>query len=167
MFTKPDDQAKLMTALGPACFRIRNAIRSLGKLAELKRLTQSVEKQEQRVEAQARQLEQQQEMVNQLVKYSMSASIFHHLCGIAVLKEYKYHDDDTTRRELYFLRDNGFIKPWTDPFVNFNHTLDQANLVEVAEPTPIGWLCVKLRKTEIPSNMSHDDRNLRIDLSTL
>src|SRR6266496_5990779 len=115
-------------------------MRSLGKIAELKRLTQNVAEQEQRVEAQARQLEQQQEMVNQLVRYLMSASIFHHLCGIAVLKEYKYHDDDATRRELYFLRDNGFIKPRSDSCVNFNHTLDQANLVEVAEPTPIGWL---------------------------
>jgi hypothetical protein len=166
-FSKPNDESKLITALGPACFRIRNAIRSLGKLAELKRLTQSVEEQGQRVQAQARQLEQQQEMINQLVKYSMSASIFHHLCGIAVLNEYLYHDDDATRRELYFLRDNGFIKPRAHAFVDFNHALDQANLVEVAEPTPIGWLCVKLRKTEMPTNMSDDHRNLRINLSTL
>jgi len=166
-FSKPNDENKLVTALGPACFQIRNAIRSLGKLAELKRLSQSVEEQEQRVEAQARQLAQQQEMVNQLVKYSMSASIFHHLCGIAILNEYLYHDDDTTRRELYFLRDNGFIKPRARAFVDFNYALHQANLVEVAEPTPIGWLCVKLRKTEIPSNMSHDRGNLRIDLSAL
>src|SRR5262245_46969807 len=34
----------------------------------------------------------QEEIINALVKYSMSASIFHHLCGIALLHMYRYVD---------------------------------------------------------------------------
>jgi predicted nucleotide-binding protein len=166
-FSKPSDDTKLVAAVGPACLKIRNAIKAYSKANELGRLGQAIENQEQRFQDQGRQLERQQEIINQLVKYSMSASIFHHLCGIAILKEYKYSNDDATQRELYFLRDNGFIRPKLDAFLVFNDDLRGKNLVEKAEPTPIGWLCVRLRKEEIPSNMLNDKENLRVDPNTL
>ena len=56
-------------------------------------------------------VDEQQLLINQLVHYSMSASVFHHLCGIALLHKYVYNDDDPSRREMYFLRDHGFIRP--------------------------------------------------------
>src|SRR4051794_6416906 len=96
----------------------------------------------------------------------MSASIFTHLCGIALLWEYRYHDDEHNRREMYFLRDNGFIEPKGRDFLSFDESVNQANLAEIAEPTPIGWLSVRLRKADIPGNMLGDKRNLRIDPST-
>jgi hypothetical protein len=166
-FSKPSDDTKLVAAVGPACLKIRNAIKAYSKANELGRLGRAIENQEQRVQNQGRQLEKQQEIINQLVKYSMSASIFHHLCGIAILKEYKYSNDDATQRELYFLRDNGFIRPKLDAFLVFNNDLHGKNLVEKAEPTPIGSLCVRLRKEEIPSNMLNDKENLRVDPDTL
>src|SRR5690348_8036711 len=43
----------------------------------------------------------QQEVINTLVRYSMSASIFHHLCGLALLRNYDYVDNDGNRREFY------------------------------------------------------------------
>src|SRR5262249_45649534 len=49
------------------------------------------------------------EIINDLVKYGISSSIFVHLCGIGLLKRYNYEDNQTNRREFYFLRDNGFI----------------------------------------------------------
>jgi len=165
-FSEPSD-GNFIKAVGAACARIRNAMRAQGKAAELRRLVVAVENQGEKVEAQARQLQQQQEMINQLVKFSMSASIFHHLCGIAILRQYLYHDDEATRREMYFLRDNGFIKPKWSAFVDFNAGLNGTNLVEVAEPTPAGWACVRLRKDEIPSNMLGDPGNLRTDPKTL
>jgi TIR domain len=112
-------------------------------------------------------LKEQQSILNELVKYSMSASIFHHLCGIAILKEYKYYHGLASQREFYFLRDNGFIRPKFGGFLDFDENSNGANLVEKAEPTPIGLLCVKLRKDEIPSNMLNDKPNLRIDPQTL
>jgi hypothetical protein len=99
----------------------------------------------------------------------MSASIFHHLCGIAILHRYNYNNDESSRREMYFLRDHGFIRPKPPlDFLVFEN-LHGRNLVEVAEPTEIGRLCVKLRKAEIPSNMLDASKrsNLRIDPSSL
>ncbi len=114
-------------------------------------------------------VDEQQRLINQLVHYSMSASIFHHLCGIALLHRYNYSNDEPSRREMYFLRDHGFIKPKPPlDFLVFEN-LNGRNLVEVAEPTEIGWLCVKLRRAEIPSNMldASNRSNLRIDPSSL
>ncbi len=159
-FAMPDDLDRLIPAVGSACVRIRNVIRKLGKKEELQRLAQAVETQEKKVQTQERRLDEQQEFINNLVKYSLSASIFHHLCGIAILKEYKYSNDDSTRREMYFLRDNGFIKPRSGGFLDFSQGLHGRNLVEVAEPTPIGINCIKLRKEEIPENMLAEKPNL-------
>jgi hypothetical protein len=164
-YSKPNDD-NLIKAVGSACAKIRNAIRTQGKAADLKRLAAAVENQGERVDAQTRQLQQQQEMINQLVKYSMSASIFHHLCGIAILREYKYLHDEATRREMYFLRDNGFIRPKSSAFLDFTVGLDGTNVADIAEPTPAGWTCVRLRKEEIPSNMFGDPSNLRVDPRT-
>ena len=110
----------------------------------------------------------QQGIINALVKYSMSASIFHHLCGIALLHTYKYVDDDGNRREFYFLRDNGFISPKPGlSFLDFGPAIDGKNAVELAEPTPIGWECIRLRKAEIPSDMRTDAKNMRVQIEAL
>jgi len=134
-----------------------------GVAAKVSRMEQELQDQSERVREQEQILQRQQELVNELVKYSMSASIFHHLCGIALLKNYTYHDSDVNRREMYFLRDNGFIQPKSSGFLDFNSSLHQQNLVDVAEPTPIGWSCIKLRKEEIPENMLQNTSNLRKD----
>jgi len=44
------------------------------------------------VSDQGKRLQDQQSLVNSMVKYWMSASVFHHLCGIALLRSYIYHD---------------------------------------------------------------------------
>jgi predicted nucleotide-binding protein with TIR-like domain len=40
LFSKPSDDTKLLSAVGPACFKIRNAIRGEGKTIQLGRVTQ-------------------------------------------------------------------------------------------------------------------------------
>jgi hypothetical protein len=134
---------------------------------EIEKTKDQVKGQEAIVRQQGEQLAKQQEIINELVKYSMSASIFHHFCGIALLHTYIYHDGDSNRREMYFLRDNGFIKPKGGGFLDFNQDLDNKNVVDIAEPTPVGWSCIRLRKGEIPSNMLQDKGNLRVDVSVL
>jgi hypothetical protein len=106
-------------------------------------------------------VDHQQRLVNDLVQYSISASIFHHLCGIGLLREYRYRDGDGNRREMYFLRDNGYIRPRTATFLDFGPSLDAQNLVELSELTPIGWNCLKLRRNEIPTDMITDHNNLQ------
>lgn len=102
-----------------------------------------------------------------IVKYSMSGPIFQHLCGIALLNEYIYHHMDLIQREMYFLKDHGFIKPRSFASLEFHDALNGKNLVELVEPTPIGWLYVKLRREDIPWNMLEDKANLKIDPSAL
>jgi hypothetical protein len=111
---------------------------------------------------------EQQELINQLVKFSMSASIFTHLCGVAMLHKYNYIDNDGNRREFYFLRDNGFIRPRGGAgWLEFDKRLDARNVNEIAEPTPIGLTCVRLRKSEIPANILTDLGNLKLRLNAL
>jgi len=101
------------------------------------------------LDEQRRQLEAQQAVVNDLVKYMLSAPIFRHLCGIGLLREYTFRDGPMSR-ELYFLRDIGFIKPRNGDFTPFDNRLDGANLSQMLEPTPIGWSCLRLRNQDVP-----------------
>ena len=103
-------------ATGPACDRIREVIRNLSfSPAKVSAHVHAVEVEQQRLD----------KRINNLVKYGMSASIFHHLCGIALLHEYKYSDEKPFEREMYFLRDNGFIRPKSDAFLDFDYRMNQ------------------------------------------
>jgi hypothetical protein len=101
------------------------------------------------VDEQQQLFQRQKRMIDELVKYAMSASIFRRLCGITLLKEYRYFHDSRNRREFYYLR-AGYIKPRLDGFIEFNEGLNGKNIVNLAEATPTGRLCVKLRQSEIP-----------------
>lgn len=134
-----------------------------GVSAKLSELHREVDKQREKVD-------QQQEVINTLVRYSTSASIFRHLSGIGLLKEYIYHDNPGNRRELYFLRDNGSIqpKPGKGPeFLEFDESLDGQNLGEIAELTPIGWICLRLRQNEVAPEMVNNPANIKMKLSDL
>jgi hypothetical protein len=110
-------------------------------------------------------VERNQALINDIVRYSMSASIFNHLCGIALLRTYNYVDNEGNRREFYFLRDNGLIRPKSGgEFLEFDPAHNGRNLVDIAEATPIGWECVNLRLADVPPNMRNDANNLRVPL---
>lgn len=147
-------------AVGPACDLIRELIRDLG-FAPSKTDAQVQVIQREQAQQQIR-VDEQQRIIYELVKYAMSASIFRHLSGITLLKEYKYSHSETNRREFYFLRDAGYIRPRFDSFIEFNEGLSGSNVAALAEPTPIGRLCVKLRQSEIAQEMIDDLNNLRI-----
>lgn len=126
-------------------------------------LAQKIAVQNEKIDKHEDTLRQQGEIILDLVRYSMSASIFKHLCGISLLKIYNYDDTDANRREMYFLRDNGYIRPKKGDFVDFNNTVHRANLVDIAEPTPIGKYCVKLRIADMPEELKRDIQNLRME----
>jgi hypothetical protein len=117
------------------------------------------------IDEQQRQIEAQQAIINELVKYLVAAPIFRHLCGIGLLRRYQFWDGPMAR-ELYFLRDIGFIQPRGGDFAAFDARLNGANLPELVEPTPIGWSCIRLRRSEIPPEWLNDPTqrwNLRED----
>jgi hypothetical protein len=90
-------------------------------------------------------LDEQQELINKLVVYSMSASIYRHLWHIAHSPEYLYHNEPWFQRQMYFLSDNGFLQPMESRFLIFDHNLEGRNLAEVTKLTPIGEFLVRLR----------------------
>jgi hypothetical protein len=128
---------------------------------------QLVETQADTVREQGEQIRRQRDMLDDLIKYGLSASIFRHLWGVALLPEYKYHHGDSSQREMYFLRDNGYIRPKVDHFLDFNQAMNGRNLVEVADVTPIGRDLVKMRANEIPPEMLRDSPSLRARLAEL
>jgi hypothetical protein len=85
-FDWPRSDSNYREAVGPACDQIREVIRDLGFApsktdAQVRALKK--EQDQQRI-----QVGEQQRMIDELVKYAMSASIFRHLCGTTLLKEY-------------------------------------------------------------------------------
>ena len=141
-----------------------------------RRLETTVHDQGAQISDQKAQITSLQETINNLVKYSMSSSVFNHLAGIACMYEYRYANNEGFRREMYFLRDNGFIRPKSKPgFLDFDDSLNGHNLVDVAEPTEIGWDAIKLRKEEALTFLKEgkngsidlvDFANVRIDPTT-
>ncbi len=85
----------------------------------------------------------------------MSASIFDHR-GISLLKVYLYNDNEYFRREMYFLRDNGFIRPKGSGFLDFSEKNNHSNLVDIAEPTPYRNDICETAQGSIPSQMLKD-----------
>src|SRR3954447_13510149 len=82
-----------MTAFVAAIGTLAGKIR--GAWTEIKALRKGAQEQEKRtddtkkqVEEHAERLADQQKVINSLVAYAMSASIFRHLCGITLLRTY-------------------------------------------------------------------------------
>ena len=154
-FNMSHDLDELKSQLGPACNDIAAVVgKSKGAITRVDKIAR-------RVDAQASQIET-------FVKYFMSASIFHHLCGIGLLYHYDYSPGD--QREYYFLRDTGLIEPRSDiGFLDFPDSGPKWNVADAAKPTPIGWLCIKLRRDRIPPDMLEEKKrqNLRVDPATL
>jgi hypothetical protein len=88
---------------------------------------------------------------------------FRHLCGLALLKEYIYHDE-YFRREMYVLKDLDYIQPKPPhKTLEFYEELNGKNLVDLAEPTDLGWFTVQQRNPEIPQELLEDKENFRAD----
>jgi hypothetical protein len=98
-----------------------------------------------RVEQQDEKLADQQEVIRQLVIYSLSESNYIHLWHIHGSEEYLYRNEEWFRRQMYFLSDNGYLQPRHASFLVFDETIDGRNLVEIAKLTPVGEFLVRLR----------------------
>ena len=104
------------------------------------------------IQQQEQQIESQQEIINQLVIFSMSQPIYEKLRAIYYSKqndgEYIYQGEyeDTNRREFFFLRDHGFLASAKGGyFVPCEHWIGK-NLVPEIELTPIGNFYVQERE---------------------
>jgi hypothetical protein len=96
-------------------------------------------------------IQEQQKKINDMMMYSMSASIYKHLWEIHIGNKTSgkkiYYDNDAFRREMYFLRDNGYVRGKGDYLLDFNQNMNENNLCDVVQLTPIGHFCVELRRS--------------------
>lgn len=95
----------------------------------------------------------QQEIINQLVIFSMSHSIYEKLKHLYYCKrnggEYRYRaeHEETTRRKFLFLRDNSYLASAHGGFFDPGPHLIDVDLVPLVELTPIGNFYVEQRET--------------------
>lgn len=110
-------------------------------------------------------VDEQQAAINKLVETSMSDSAFRHLAGIYLLREYLYLQNSKVgelfRREFYFLKNRGFIGPET---LEFDESLNNRNLAELAFATEAGKTYIDLRKSDIPSDWLSPEPRFRKNL---
>ncbi len=144
-FLAQNDSERLVAALGPACFKIRNAIRSEQKRAAVQQLAANLHDQQSQLNKQQQQIEQQQNVINELVVFSMGFYIFRHLKEIYHRQrdgtEYLYRKNGNFERELRYLRDGGYIE-----MVDIDAIPDRQNLIGVVRLTPVGNFYVELRE---------------------
>jgi predicted nucleotide-binding protein len=111
-FNAPQDPERLRSAVGPACTRIRDAIRSQQKVTAVEELQADLHNQQDQIDKQQTQISNQQNIINQLVVFSMASYIFRHLKGIYYASrsggEYLYKKNES-EQHLRYLRDAGYI----------------------------------------------------------
>ena len=124
---------------------------------------------EDKVQDQEAKITSLQNKIKNHVTYSMSWSIFVHLVGIGCMYKYIYKNDEQNRREMYFLRDNNLIKPKPSiSFLVFDDNLHDKNLVDMAEPTEIGWEAITLRSADARIFLAEGKDNVDlVDLSNV
>lgn len=103
------------------------------------------------VEDQRKDLEQQQDIVNKLVTFSMSGNIYGHLqriyyAKIAMKNGQTRHlgfdkNNPAVKEELCYLRDHGYIHQ-----IDVDNLFHDQNLAEIVNLTPIGEWYVQLRE---------------------
>jgi hypothetical protein len=98
-----------------------------------------------KVERQEQQLNVQQEIITQLVVYSMAGYIFDHLSklyhGNRDGGEYLFRDDEAMKWDLRYLRDHGYLEHF-----HIRSLRDGENLIGQLRLTPMGNFLVELRE---------------------
>lgn len=101
------------------------------------------------VNRQKSEINQQQQIISEVVMYSMSESVYTHLWKINDAKEndgeYKFSNNEPFAREMYYLRDSGYIESEGPGFLDFNAGLEGKNLAELVKLTPIAERIIELR----------------------
>jgi hypothetical protein len=95
-------------------------------------------------------ISKQQEIINDLVVYSLATQPYEILRALKTQKEYIYHDSENNRRWANVLLDNGFIEPKPpETWLQFDTGYNQRNLVDIAKPTPAGEFLVDQREKRV------------------
>jgi hypothetical protein len=99
-YSKPSDDSKLTSAVGPTCTRIRNAIEAQGKAAELQKLKDEVKQQELDIQA-----------IRVALRGIMTKFEIDYLRRLAKAEPWNVRYDPDTYYRLKRLDDMGFVLP--------------------------------------------------------
>jgi hypothetical protein len=114
--------------------------------ARIQPIQEEVKDQKTKVNQQEKTIQQQQQIINDLVVYSLAAQPYEILWRLANTPQYIYHNTDNVRRWMNVLLDNGFIElKAPGGWLEFNDTMDGKNLVDSSKPTPAGHFLISLR----------------------
>jgi len=121
----------------------------LEKTAEVQQLHERVDDQQRVLTRQEQALAEQQDIINQLVAYSMASYIFKHLQYVYHAQrkdpgwpdEYLFRKNPPFEHDLRFLRDHGYVE-----FLEIGSLNDGENLVNRLTLTPVGNFYVDLRE---------------------
>ena len=106
-FSMPDDKSRLVPAVGPACVKVRNAIRALGPTAELGRLAEAVK-------TQGKELQDQREVIRliyEALKRSLTKYEYQHLIELeSSTPSPNYRYSEFFRDELIRLCQHGYAE---------------------------------------------------------
>jgi hypothetical protein len=103
-----------------------------------------------KVAEQKEELDKQKIMIHEMVIYAMSESIYKHLWEIDYRTsnggEYLYRENPPFKREMYYLRDNGYIENIKADFIDFDSHMHDKDLTQLVKLTPIGNFIIQMRK---------------------
>jgi hypothetical protein len=140
-FDDPDDPTRLVNAIGPACYQIEVAIQAFSRDLRVPQLQSAIRQQGALLQEQQRRLDEQQDMINSLAKYSIADHVFVMLDYCYRHVEYRFWKDDANQiRSLHFLLDHGYVQN-----LDINLLSSPVNLSETIVLTPAGRLLVELR----------------------
>ncbi|MEX1231540.1 MAG: hypothetical protein WEB58_14930 [Planctomycetaceae bacterium] len=110
-----------------------------------RQIEDKVENQQAELETQRRILDQQQEIINQLVVFSMAFFLFERLKGLHYARrnhtEYIFQKTDDFIKDLRYLRDHGYIE-----ILGIAQLNDGQDIAQIVKLTPIGEFYVQLRE---------------------
>ena len=106
---------------------------------------------ERRIEHQDQKIENQQELINELVIFTMAYHLFRHLRELYDRAqsgaEYLYRNNPDFKRDLIFLRDHGFIESaHPGQYLDVESLRDGQNLIGHIKLTPVGNFYVQQRQ---------------------
>jgi hypothetical protein len=112
-YSLPVDKSRLIPAVGPACVKVRNAIRAQGPIAEFSRLAEAVKTQGEAVQKQEKEIRDQKEvtrLIYEALRRSLTKYEYQHLVELesgAPSPNYEY--SDFLRDEMIRLYQHGYV----------------------------------------------------------
>jgi len=147
------DVSILLKALSSKIEMIKKATLN-GNVIEFDKLAQKVNAQEEKIIDQKEALDRQEEIIRELVGFSMASHIYEHMRNFyyksrdkSEYQEYLYKKNEEFERDMFYLRDHGFIESiHENDYLSVKNLKNNCNLLSEIKLTPVGVYYLELRE---------------------